>query len=71
MSHSCSSKIIELIGGLITDNMLLLAGSVDSLAFITLMKYLEPSYKVQCKQTMTAVLEAKKEVVQLGLSSYN
>ena len=69
VSHSQSSKITELIGHLITDNMLPV-GTVNLPAFVALMNYLEHSDKVPCHQNMMAALEAKKEEVQIGLLSY-
>jgi hypothetical protein len=61
VTESRAETITGLIGKLIADNMLPVS-IVDSKAFTELMAYLEPNYKVPCRQTMTARLanSAKK-----------
>ena len=60
VSATRADKINALIGNLIAENMLPIS-VVDSPAFVNLVTFQEPSYKVPCRQTMTDLLRRQEK----------
>ena len=64
ITESHSERISDLIGNLIGECMLLIS-IIDAPAFIKLMEFLEPTFKVPCRRTMTKRLETQQELLKV------